>query len=236
MPELDAIRRIAKQTLSAAGPAGTQDNWLWDRTVRILRKVEYICRMPDLASQAKAIDRFSLVTATLFADSGLTRCAESADVSAHVRRADISLKDLCDSSAQVISDVLAQTVPGPRIDRAGRIIRQSADRSTKLTEAMILSDARNLDDMGVVGLYNECRRHFIHGKGVTDILESWKRKVDYRYWQARLSESFHFESVRKLAERRYAAAENLMSQLAIENDARDIEELLRQSLEEQKAK
>ena len=79
-------------------------------------------------------------------------------------------------------------------------------------------------------IYNEFRRYVIHGKGVSDVLESWKRKVDYRYWQARLKESYRFDSVRKLAERRFGATEYFMNQLDVEHGARDLEELVLESL------
>jgi hypothetical protein len=81
-----------------------------------------------------------------------------------------------------------------------------------------------------VGIFNEFRRYVVHGKGASDALQSWKRKIDYRYWDARLKESFRFESVRKLAAQRFTAAEYFMNQLAVENAARDLEELVIESL------
>jgi hypothetical protein len=226
MSELEVIGRLAQEALSVPGPGGIQDNWQRDRTLRIVRNVEHICRLPELAGQAMAIDRFCLIAAAWFADSGFCHYADAREGSARHVLADVSLQDLCGFSTKVVSDRLAGVLAGPRIDRVNRIITESSNRLTKLMEAMILSDARNLDDMGAVGLYNEWRRCIIHGKGVSDVLESWKRKVDYRYWQARLKESFCFESVQKLAEQRFAAAEYFMNQLAVENAAGDLEELL----------
>ena len=101
-----------------------------------------------------------------------------------------------------------------------------------MTESMILSDARNLEDMGAVGLFHELRRYVIHGKSISDILESWKRKIDYGYWQARLKESFRFEPVRQLAEERFAAAVYFMNQLTVENGAHDLEKRLLESLDD----
>lgn len=85
--------------------------------------------------------------------------------------------------------------------------------------------------MGAVGVFNEFRRNVIRGKGVSDVMESWKRKVDYRYWQARLKESFRFETVRKIAVQRFAATEYIMNQLKIENAAQDLEDVLLESLD-----
>jgi hypothetical protein len=236
MSELDVIRRLARQVLTAPALSGIKDNWLWDRTLRILRNVEHICRMPELADQAMAIDRFSLIAAACFADSGFSGCKNAEGDSACPVLEDVSLSELRDLSTRAVSDKLTGILASSRIDRINRIIIESSNRQTGLTEAMILSDARNLDDMGAVGLYNECRRYIIYGKGVTDILESWKRKIDYCYWQARLKESFRFESVRKLAKQRFVAAERFMNQLAVENAAGDLEEYLLESPDRQKSR
>ncbi|MHC4552460.1 MAG: hypothetical protein ACYSUT_06800 [Planctomycetota bacterium] len=231
MSELDVIRQMAQQALTMPTLTGIQDNWLWDRTLRILRNVEHICRMPELAEQAMTIDRFCLIAASYFADSGFAHFTDAEDVSARLVLADISQSDLCDFSTQVVSDQLAGALAGPRVDKINKIIVESSNRFTQMTEAMILSDARNLEDMGAVGLFHEFRRYIIHGKGVSDVLENWKRKIDYRYWQARLKESFRFETAQKLAEQRFSAAEYFMNQLSVENSARDLEEMLLESLD-----
>jgi hypothetical protein len=83
---------------------------------------------------------------------------------------------------------------------------------------MVLCDARNLDDIGAVGIFNELRRYIIGGKNVSDALKVWKRKKDYQYWQARLKEGFRFESVRKLAEQRLSTAKQFMDQLKLESE------------------
>ena len=87
---------------------------------------------------------------------------------------------------------------------------------------MVLSDARNLDDMGMVGIFNEMRRYVVHGRGVSEALASWKRKLDYDYWKARLRESFRFDSVRQIAQQRLQGAEQYMKQLELENRAGDL--------------
>jgi hypothetical protein len=230
MSELDIIREIAQQILVTPTLKGTKDNSLWDRTQRLVRNVEHICRLPEIAKANFQIDRSCLIAATYFSDAGFARYADAEDTSARLVLADVSNEDLADFSTQIVTDKLAGSLPGPKIDRITKIITESTDRFTKLPEAMILSDARNLDDMGAVGIFNEFRRYVIHGKGASDALQSWKRKIDYRYWDARLKESFRFESVRKLAAQRFGAAEYFMNQLSAENAARDLEELVIESL------
>jgi hypothetical protein len=230
MSELDIIREIAQQVLVVPTLKGTKDNSLWDRTQRLVRNVEHICRLPEVAQADTQIDRSCLIAAAYFSDAGFARYADAEDTASRLVLADVSAEDLADFSTQIVNDRLAGSLAGPKIDKINKIITESCDRFSKMFEAMILSDARNLDDMGAVGIFNEFRRYVIHGKGASDALQSWKRKIDYRYWDARLKESFRFESVRKLASQRFSAAEYFMNQLAVENAARDLEEMVIESL------
>jgi len=235
MSEIDIIRQIAQQVLTVTTLAGTSDNWLWDRAQRLVRNAEHICRLPELTDANLAVDRFCLIAATYFADAGFAHYADAEDTGSRLVLADVTPTDLWDFSAQIVSEKLAGALAGPKIDKINKIIIEAGDRFTEMTEAMILSDARNLDDMGSIGIFNEFRRYVIHGKGASDVLQSWKRKVDYKYWQARLKESFRFDSVRTLAEQRYSATEYFMNQLEVENSARDLEELIIESLDNKTA-
>ena len=63
MSELDIIREIAQQVLVVPTLKGTKDNSLWDRTQRLVRNVEHICRLPEVAKLEAQIDRFCLIAA-----------------------------------------------------------------------------------------------------------------------------------------------------------------------------
>jgi hypothetical protein len=230
MAEMDIIREIAQQVLIVPTISGEKDNYLWDKAQRIVRNVEHICRLGEITSKNLSVDRFCLTGAAYFCDSGFARYSDAEDLSARLVLADISASDLVDFSTQIVADKLSGALAGPKIDKINKIITDSIDRSTNMSEAMILSDAKNLDDIGAVGVFNEFRRYVIHGKGVSNALESWKRKVDYRYWDARLKESFRFDCVRKLAEQRFENVSVFMNQLSTENSAKDIEELILESL------
>ncbi len=232
MSEIDVIREIARQVIIVPTLSGVPDNWLWDRTRRILRNVEHICRLPEFVEQDASVDRFCLIGAAYFADAGFARYADTEDMSSRMVLADLTPTDLRDFSTQVVTEKLAGVLAGPKVDKINKIIIESGNRFTEMAEAVVLSDARSLDDMGAVGIFNEFRRYVAHGKGATDALESWKRKVDYHYWQTRLKESFRFKSVRKIAERRYSATEYFMNQLFVENSAHDLEEMVIESLKE----
>jgi len=225
MSELDIIRDLAKQTLTIPTPASNLDSSLWDRAQRLVRNVEHICRLPELSNTSLQIDHFCLMAATYFSDAGLAGQLKAKRPAASSILPDTNNNDLADFSAQATEEKLAGIIEKTKIGKISGIITESASHSAKMTEAMILSDARNLDDMGAAGIFNEFRRYVIEGKSISDALQSWKKKVDYMYWQARLKESFRFEQVRKLAERRLATAKYFMNQLKVENIAQDLEEL-----------
>ena len=226
MSEMDIIREIAQQVLIVPTLTGLKDNCLWDRTQRILRNIEHICMLPKVADENLPIDKFCLTGAAYFSDAGFAKYADAEDIASRLVLADVNPDELRDFSTQIVTDKLAGALPGPKIDKINKIIKESGNRFTKMTEAIILSDARNLDDMGAVGIFNEFRRYCIHGKGVADVLQSWKKKLDYQYFQARLKESFRFDSVRQLAEQRYASVEYFMNQLEVENSASDLERII----------
>jgi len=226
MSTLDTIRDLAKQALTVATLPNGLDNYLWDRAQRLLRNVEHICRLPELTKGGSQIDHLCLVAATYFSDAGLVGYLEKADGPGRLPAANENGNGLLEFSADVAEEKLAGAVEEARVEKISRIITESGSRFTRMVEAMILSDARSLDDMGATGIFNEFRRGAIGGKSVGDAVQSWKRKIDYKYWQARLKEGFRFEAVRKLAECRLQTAEQFMKQLKVENAAEDLGELL----------
>ncbi len=224
MAELVVVKEIAEQVLTVPTIKGTPDRYLIDRAYRVLRHCGNIAQLSEV--KRFQVDHECLNISALLRDSGFARYASEEDNVARMVLADLTDEDMRDFSAQVVQEKLGGCLNPRQMERICSTIIESGKRDTSLIEAMILSDARNLDDMGGVGIFNETRRYLIHGRGVTDAIASWKRKVEYEYWNARLRESFRFDSVRVIAENRLQAAMDFMSQLEKENKAGDLEEML----------
>ena len=224
MSELDIVRDLAKQALTISTPNCKVDGFLWDRAQRLVRNVEHICRLPEVAKDKVQIDHYALITATYFSETGLAHHLESEGTGIEPANSNNNNDDLLDLTSLVVEETLSPAASQMSISKINRIITESRSHFPTLLEAMILSDARNLDDMGAIGIFSEFKRYIIGGKGVSNVLHTWKRKIDYKYWQARLKESFRFESVRKIAEQRLSTAEYFMNQLKVENTASDLEE------------
>ena len=224
MANLGVIQEIAEQVLAVPTPKGAADRYLIDRAHRVRRHCACIARLTDV--QRFQIDHECLNIAALFRDAGFARYANQEDRASRLVLADLTDEDLRDFSAQTVHEKLSELLNPREMERVCSTIIDSARRDTTLIEAMILSDARGLDDLGAVGLFNEFRRYVIHGRGASEALLSWKRKIEYDYWSARLREGFRFDSVRELAQRRLAAAEQFMQCLDAENHAADLEDIL----------
>ena len=224
MADLTVIKEIAEQALTVPTLKGTPDRYLVDRANRVLRHCGSIARLADV--KRFQVDHECLNIAALFRDAGFARFANEESQLSRLVLADLTDEDLRDFSTQVVQEQLADLLNPRLMERVCSIISESGRRETTLIEAMVLSDARNLDDMGAVGVFNDMRRYVVHGRGVSDALISWQRKVEYDYWSARLRESFRFELVRKVAAGRLERAREFMKSLREENLASDLEEVL----------
>ncbi len=224
MADLNLIKEIAEQVLAVPTLKGTPDRYLMDRACRVLRHCGGIAQLPEV--QRFQVDRECMNIAALFRDAGFARYASEEDRVARMVLADLTDEDLRDFSCQVVHEKLTEILNPRQLERICSIITESCLRDTTLIEAMILSDARNMDDMGAIGIFNDMRRYVVHGRGATEVIQAWNRKVEYDYWSARLRESFRFEAVKQLARKRLQFAEQFMENLDLENRAGDLEDLL----------
>ena len=224
MADLQVFKEIAEQVLEIPTLKGTPDGYLIDRAYRILRHCGGIARLGEV--QRFQIDHDCLYIAAMFRDAGFAHYANQEDKVSRMVLADLTDEDTRDFSTQIVQEKLTELLTSERLERVCGIIIESGKRNTTIIEAMILSDARNLDDMGTIGIFNEMRCNILRGRGVADALTGWNRKIEYDYWTARLREGFRFESVRSIAEQRLITARKFMAQLDIENKAADLEKIL----------
>ncbi|MCK5270162.1 MAG: hypothetical protein KAJ46_05225 [Sedimentisphaerales bacterium] len=224
MADLQVFKEIAEQVLTISTRKDASDGYLIDRAYRILRHCGGIARLGEV--QRFQIDHDCLYIAAMFRDAGFAHYANQEDKVSRMVLADLTDEDTRDFSTQIVQEKLEELLTPERLERVCGIIIESGKRNTTIIEAMILSDARNLDDMGAIGIFNEMRCDVLRGRGVAEALASWNRKIEYDYWTARLREGFRFESVRSIAEQRLLTARKFMAQLEIETRAADMEDIL----------
>lgn len=223
MRECGFVKELAREVLLESSLTGECDSFFWDRARRLVRNIEQICQLPEVRQTKFPIDRFSLSSAAYFCEAGLARYMRAEKRACPPTFYNGNDGELTELTIGVVEEKLGGHIEKPDLAKINEIIIESQNRFTKMPEAMILFDARNLEDMGLVGVFNGFRRHISDGKDVSGILKNWQRKIDYKYWQARIEESFRFQQVRKIAKRRLSAAENFMKQLGLENNASDFQ-------------
>jgi len=98
MSELELVRELAKEALTAPGELGA---FLWSRAERLVRNAEYICQLPGLDEAGLQVDGFCLAAAAYFSEGGLARYLESKGGRAKFGLNDVNGDDLLEFSGQV---------------------------------------------------------------------------------------------------------------------------------------
>lgn len=127
----------------------------------------------------------------------------------------VSIAERCSHAAELLV-AFADALPEALIDRTTRILIECPRRQTTLNEAKAVSDPLNLDDFGLSGFCRSAALLVHSGGGLTRLADAITKREQYGYWDARLKDSFHFNSVRVVAARRLAAARAAFQQLQIE--------------------
>ncbi len=225
MEDLERIRQLAKEVLTFQQPSGQTERWLWEKTLHIARNADLISKLPELTKKGESVDTFSLLAAAYLSDCGYRLYSRIKERSFSEAVTELRGRQLREYSVQFIREKQTTSLLGDKTDYICRIITESESRASPLLEAQILSDARLLDEIGALGLLHEFRRYFLQGKGAGALLDGWDRRIEYRYWDARLKEGFHFQTVRQIAQSRFAAMEQYFRQLRNEYLGQDFQNI-----------
>jgi HD superfamily phosphodiesterase len=219
MADREELIVAARGVLVGPSPLGREDAFLLDHALRTLRNLDVILGFEEV--KTLRADRLCLDAAALFHDAARVRLERERRESAVYAAATFSAEDVRGYSAEVAGDVLKDLLDAKQVEHVQNIIRQYQNRATAVGEAMILSDACNLDDMGALGVWRELRRFALEGRSPAEALTSWRRKLDYGYFPARIQETFRFAETRRWAEARFRRVEAFMSEMIRENEAGD---------------
>lgn len=221
---VERVATLAKKLLTIHVGEGKKDTWVWQHSERVLRLANMIAALPELAT--RPIDGDALAAACLFHDAGwivqlqtggIDRCRLLAKPTSDIQR---------ELGAAFMRENISRLIPAASLETAVEAIRQCNFRRTSLVEAEILAEAENLDDVGVIHLIKQVRQHQADGRAIDQFLSGWKRQQEYQFWEARIKDSFRFESIRQLARVRLAAVDRFMSALNSEHEGGDLLKLI----------
>jgi len=220
MAEVEPFVERAREVLVGRSPLGREDTFLFDHSMRVMRLALKIADFEDLSD--RRVDRLCLTAAALFHQAATVRLEEERRTSTVYAAATMTAEEVKDYSAELAGDRLKDLLSPRQIDYVQEIIRQTHNAGTELAEAIILSDADNIDDIGALGVWRSLRRMLLEGYGIGEAIASWEHRQQYGYWTARLRDSLRLSGSRRLAEPRLAAARAFMQQLAREHEVKDL--------------
>ncbi len=231
----DAITNRARTDLAIRTEQGEEDLYLWEHSVRVLHSSRQIGRFAAVRADSPP-DEEAIGAAALYHDAGWAVSVRDGDI----KRGEVFCRSRPESHRAQGASLLERSLVGllarESIARAVAIIRALDDREIETLEGQVVREADNLEEFGVLTLWSTIRRGALEGKGVQAVLDTWRRRKEYRFWEARLTDSFRFPPVRAVAERRLVQLERLMDTLADQQDGADLEAVLRQMLGGQSGK
>lgn len=207
MAELwDTLLALAGKSLVVRNPRQTDANrYAQDRAFRLVRTIDALSQKIDTSLKPTRVDltRIAALYCCIPLAAPLGERGE-------------------DDGSELAADQLKDKLPADDVDLVLRILREYRLRSTVLGEARLLSDAIALDDIGLVGLWNQTRSFHAAGKTLEQLLRLWKTQAEYGYWETRLREGIFFDVTRRTAERRLAALHTIFDRMNREHGATDI--------------
>ncbi|MFQ5806956.1 MAG: hypothetical protein ACE5I3_10955 [Phycisphaerae bacterium] len=218
---------VAKDLLILRGDGSSNDLWLWEHAERVMRLAQMLALLPEVREIGDdQPDQTAVGVAALFADAGWAVQVGRGEI----RPWQVLSRPTNDIQRELgvgaLQDHAAQLLPAETVEVAAKAIRECNDRYTKVPAARALSEAENLDEIGVLYVLRQFRQYQAEGRPLEQLVRSWSRQLEYRYWEARINDCLRWEATRHIARERLKAVEQFMSALARDRDATDLYRVL----------
>lgn len=222
--QIERLLSLGKRSLVVAIDETREDLWLWEHAQRVTHLGQAIGAIPEL--RAETPDALALQAAALFHDAGwITEYQQG-----RWKRWQLLGRPTNDIQrelgAALLQEEAGALLPASSARRAGDAIRQCNNRKTELLEARILAEAEALDEMGSMYLLRQFRQYQAEGRPLQQLVDTWQRQKEYRFWELRLQDGFYWDTTRALARQRLAAIETFMTALARDLHGQDVRQAL----------
>lgn len=190
-----------------------------DKAMRIVRTLDKLVAALPATERPPRLDLVRI--AALYACTGVDSAASNSPgkrLHSHGPLPQASIDD----AAELATDQLQSILPPADIDLTVRILHEHRTKAPNLPEAKLLADAVSLEEMGLVGLWNQTRNCHLAGKSLDHLLKLWRTQKEYGYWEARLRDGFHFAVAREAAALRLKRMEPIFEAMQHEHLADDI--------------
>lgn len=224
MQSLERVSQVARHLLTIPLEDGHTDMWLWERAARVAHLAQAVAGIPELAEQA--VDRVALGAAGLFHCAGWLPQVREGRLGRYQVLSRPTSDVLREIAAGMLQEHAAHLLPPPSARLAVEALRESNNRATRLVEAHILVEAENLDDMGMLHVLRQFRQYQAESRPVRQLVDSWQRQHEYRYWEMRINEGLRFETTRAVARGRVRSVDVFMGALARDLEGTDLLQVL----------
>jgi len=222
--QIERLVPLARQLLTVAINDTSSDLWLWEHSERVMRLTQLVAAIPELHGQTP--DLTALAAAALFHDAGWT-VEYSQGRYKHWQLLSRPTNDLQrELGAALLQERGAHLLAGPSARLAADAIRQCNDRRTNLVEARVLAEAEALDDVSTLYILRQFRQYQAEGRPLQQLVDSWQRQKEYRYWELRLTDGFRYDSTRAIARQRLDAVEAFVTALGRDLHGEDLRQWL----------
>jgi len=222
--QIERLVPLARQLLTVAINDTSSDLWLWEHSERVMRLTQLVAAIPELHGQTP--DLTALAAAARFQDSGWTVEYRHGRYN-HWQLLSRPTNDLQrELGAALLQERGAHLLAGPSARLAADAIRQCNDRRTNLVEARVLAEAEALDDVSTLYILRQFRQYQAEGRPLQQLVDSWQRQKEYRYWELRLTDGFRYDSTRAIARQRLDAVEAFVTALGRDLHGEDLRQWL----------
>ncbi len=218
--EWEAIRNRARADLVISTERGDEDVFLWEHCSRVAQCANRISKLSEV--QSAQPDILAVVAGALYHDAAWIGRLASGEVQRNEVLTAATAETHGEQSARVLEDSLSRLLPADSLQRASYAVRTFSARDSDSIEGHIIADANELEEFGGISLWTTIRRGVSEGKGVQAVLDMWRRRYEFRFWEARLNKAFRFDTVRETARRRLELLERFMTELEDQHQGADL--------------
>lgn len=218
--QLDAIRKCAREDLILVAKYGHHDQFLWEHAHHIAQSAQYISELKLVREYVP--DDVAVLAASLYLEAGWVARHQQGQIEI----SDIRIGQLNEAGREMgivlMEKSLLKYMDSESLRKARLVIQTISRKPPETIEGQIISDAINLNDFGYIPLWHSIRRGIYEGKGIQAVIDTWKRKKEYHFWNARLRDAFIFQPVQKVAEDRFKKFERFMDELETQHTSADL--------------
>jgi len=223
----ESLVAAVRQLLIVPGVGQADDIWLWEHTQRVMQLARLLSLLPEareIGADQPSLDGTTL--GALFADVGWAAQVRSGEIN-HWHVLSRPTNDIQrELAVRALKEHAGECMPTETVEIAAGAIRECNNRYARQVEARILSEAENLDEIGILYILRQNRQFQADGAPMDQLVVNWGRHLEYHYWDARINDCLRWETTRHIARERLRAVGQFMEALARDRGALDLQNAL----------